>query len=75
MMASAAALQRIDPAGRLPGEGSLADEAGQVFADPDDWMRRAHPMLGGRSPQECIDAGDQQAVWDLLRNIKYIGQT
>lgn len=32
-------------------------------------------MLGGRSPQQCVDAGDEQAVWDLLRNIKYIGQT
>ena len=74
-MAKAARLQRADPAERLPGEGSLADEASQIFADPDEWLRREHPMLGGRSPQECIDAGDEQAVWDLLRNIKYIGQT
>lgn len=72
---SIAKLQRIDPAERLPGEGSLADAARQIFADPDEWMRREHPMLGGRSPQECIDAGDEQPVWDLLRNIKYIGQT
>jgi hypothetical protein len=74
-MAKTAQLPRVDPAGRLPGEGSLADEASQIFADPDEWMRREHPMLGGRSPQDFIDAGDEQPVWDLLRNIKYIGQT
>lgn len=74
-MAKAAQLQRVDPAGRLPGEGSLAEEASQIFADPDEWMHREHPMLGGRPPQECVDAGDGQQVWDLLRNIKYIGQT
>ncbi len=45
--------QRVDPARRLPGEGSLEDEANQIFADPDEWMHREHPMLGGRSPQEC----------------------
>lgn len=74
-MAKTVQLRRVDPTRRLPGEGSLADEAGQIFADPDEWMRREHPMLGGRTPQQCVDAGEQQAVWDLLRNIKYIGQT
>lgn len=74
-MAQAAQLPRIDPAGRLPGERGLEDEASEIFADPDEWMQRKHPMLGGRSPQECVDGGDEQAVWDLLRNIKYTGQT
>ena len=68
-------LQRIDPGGRLPGEGSIRDAAGEIFADPSGWMHQKHPMLAGRSPQECIDAGEEQAVWDLLRSIKYIGQT
>jgi hypothetical protein len=75
LMATAARLPRIDPAKRLPGEGSLEDEVGKIFADPDAWMKREHPMLGERSPQQCINAGDEQAVWDLLRNIKYTGQT
>jgi len=74
-MAKTAQLPRVDPTGRLAGEGSLPEEAKQIFADPDEWMRREHPMLGGRTPQECIDTGDEQSVWDLLRNIKYIGQT
>lgn len=74
-MATATQLRRVDPTERLPGESSLPDEARQIFADPDQWMHREHPMLGGRSPQQCVDAGDEQAVWDLLRNIKYIGQT
>jgi hypothetical protein len=74
-MATAAQVQRVDPAQRLPGETSLWDEASKVFADPDEWMRQKHPLLAGRSPQECIDANDGQAVWDLLRDIEYIGQT
>lgn len=74
-MAKSAQLQRIDPADRLNGEQNLADEASQIFARPDEWMHQEHPMLGGRTPQQCIDAGDEQPVWDLLRNIKYVGQT
>ncbi len=74
-MAKAARLPRIDPTDRLPGEGSVRDEAGEIFADPGAWMNQKHPMLAGRSPQECIDGGDEQAVWDLLRTIKYVGQT
>jgi hypothetical protein len=74
-MAKTLQLVRVDPAERLPGEGSLADEAGQIFDNPDEWMRREHPMLGARSPQQCIDDGDEQLVWGLLRNIKYIGFT
>ena len=74
-MAKAAQLPRVDPAGLLPGEGGIRDEAGEVFADPGGWMGQMHPMLAGRSPQECIDAGDEQAVRDLFRTIKYVGQT
>jgi Protein of unknown function (DUF2384) len=74
-MAKAAQIPRVDPAGRLPGEGSVSDAAGEIFADPNGWMSQEHPMLAGRSPQECIDAGDEQAVWDLLRTIRYVGQT
>lgn len=74
-MARAAQLQRVDPGARLPGEGSIRDTAGEIFADPSGWMHEKHAMLAGRSPQECIDAGDEEAVWNLLRSIKYVGQT
>jgi hypothetical protein len=74
-MAKAAQLRRVDPTGRFPDEASLADEVGNIFADPNEWMRQQHPLLAGRSPKECVDAGDEQAVWDLLHNIKYVGQT
>jgi hypothetical protein len=74
-MATAAQLPRVDPTGRLPGESSLSDEVGEIFVDPNAWMHQKHPMLAGRSPQESVDAGDEQAVWDLLHNIKYVGLT
>lgn len=74
-MAKAAQLPRVDPAGLLLGEGSIRNEAGEIFADPGAWMHQEHAMLAGRSPQECVDAGDEQAVRDLLRTIRYVGQT
>jgi hypothetical protein len=74
-MTATAQLRRLDPTERLPGERSLADEVRKVFADPDAWLRQQHPLLGGRTPRDCIDAGDEQLVWDLLRNIKHVGQT
>ena len=66
---------RTDPPQPLDEEESLAEEIKKVFADPDVWLQQKHPMLGGRSPQESINDGDGQLVWDLLRNIKYIGST
>jgi hypothetical protein len=66
---------RLDPAERLPAERDLIDEARQIFADADEWMNQEHPLLGGRTPRQCVAEGDEQLVWDLLRNIRYVGQT
>jgi hypothetical protein len=74
-MQTAASQNRIDPASRLPGEGDIETEARKMFAAPDEWMGRPHPLLGGQSPEECIAFGDEQAVRDLLRGIIYTGQT
>lgn len=64
--------RRLDPADRLPDEGSVEDEAREIFSDPDDWMRQRNPNLAGRSPRDCLDQGDEQPVRDLLRRIRYI---
>ena len=69
------AMLRRDPADPLPGEGSVEDEARKIFADPDEWMRRENANLAGRSPRDCLDQGDVQAVRDLLRRIKYVPYT
>lgn len=66
--------KRRDPTEVLPSEKELWDEAREIFSQPDKWMTERHPMLDGRSPQDCIQAGDQQLVRDLVRNIKYVGQ-
>ena len=68
-------LQRRDPADPLPDEGSLEDEAREIFADPDGWMKRHNADLAGRTPQDCIDQGDLQPVRDLLRRIKHVPYT
>jgi hypothetical protein len=64
-----------DPKDLLPGEMDIRSEAAKIFAEPDEWMRRKHPMLGGRSPDECLEAKDEQPVRDLLRTIIHVGQT
>lgn len=74
-MTYVAQVRRLDPADRLPAERDLLGEARQIFADPGDWMRQENPLLGGQTPRDCIDEGHEQLVWDLVRNIKYVGQT
>jgi hypothetical protein len=49
----------------------LRDEAKRVVADPDLWLATPHEFLGGRSPSEMFEEGNDQAVRDLLRAIKY----
>jgi len=50
---------RVNPPQPLDDEGSPTEEAKKIFADPEVWMQQKHPMLGGRSPQECINNGDE----------------
>jgi uncharacterized protein (DUF2384 family) len=59
----------------LPGEKDIEGEAADMFANAEQWMTQKHPLLGGRSPRECVAAGDAQSVRDLLRNLKFVGQT
>jgi hypothetical protein len=66
---------RVNPSKLLPGEHDIETEAAQIFADPDAWLSQEHPLLGGRSPRQCIAGGDEQAVRDLLRSIVHVGQT
>jgi uncharacterized protein (DUF2384 family) len=65
----------LDPKQRLEHEGSLIDEVKTIFSNAEGWLNQPHPMLGGRKPQECVDDGEEQLVWDLLRGIKFVGQT
>jgi uncharacterized protein (DUF2384 family) len=68
-------LDHIAPCEFLPDERDILQDATEIFADPHAWLMQEHPMLGGRSPQQCLDAQDEQPVRDLLRRIRYIGQT
>jgi len=68
-------LPRPDPAARLPGEGTVAEEAARLFAQPDQWLAQPHPELAGRSPAECLAAGDETVVRSLLRRIRYAPMT
>jgi hypothetical protein len=74
-MTSLVQIRRLEPTDRLASEHDLLEEARQIFAEPRQWIRQKNPLLGGLTPQECIDAGDEQLVWDLMCNIKYVGQT
>ncbi len=69
---SQAMLRRLDPADPLPDERSLEDEAREIFDEPDERMKQRNVNLAGRSPQDCINQGDEQPVRDLLRRIKYV---
>jgi len=75
MSTTIARANRADPSNPLPDERGVSEEAAETFADPTNWLNTQHPMLGGRSPSECIRDGDEQLVRDLLRRIKLVGQT
>ncbi|MGD0429483.1 MAG: hypothetical protein ABSA58_00190 [Acetobacteraceae bacterium] len=66
---------RQDPADRLSGESTIELEAEAIFENPEVWLDASHPMLGGKSPREFIGTPNEQAVWDLLRTIRRVGQT
>jgi uncharacterized protein (DUF2384 family) len=73
--ASAGAVSRQNPADRLPDETTVANEAADLFENPDVWLDTEHPMLGGKRPRACVGTADEQAVWDLLRTTRRVGQT
>ena len=68
---SLARLPVLDPAARLPGEGTVAEDAAEIFAAPDHWLAQPHPELAGRSPADCLAQGDEAAVRALLRRLRY----
>jgi hypothetical protein len=62
-----------NPADLLPGEGTIEQEASEIFEDPERWLSTEHALLGGKRPRDCIGAPDEQAVRDLLRTIRQVG--
>ena len=65
----------VDPTRALEGEGSADEEAAKIFVNADAWLNHPHALLGGRTPQKCIDDGDEYLVRDLLRQIRFIGHS
>jgi hypothetical protein len=64
---------RHNPLDRLPDEGSIEQEAADIFEEPERWLSSEHALLGGKRPRDCIGSPDEQAVRDLLRTIRRIG--
>lgn len=66
---------RQNPRDRLPGEGSIEDEADALFEDGRAWLHTEHPMLGAQRPIDLIGTPREQQVRDLLRRIRFIPVT
>jgi Protein of unknown function (DUF2384) len=49
----------------------VREEAREVAGD--GWMNAPNDRLGGRTPEQAIDAGEEVLVRDILRSIKHIG--
>ena len=49
----------------------VREEAREVAGD--GWMNAPNERLGGRTPDQAIDAGEEPLVRDILRSIKHIG--
>ena len=62
----------------LGGAASVDDENPDIWEEArevagDGWMRQPNGRLGGRTPGEAVDAGEEPLVQDILRSIKHIG--
>ena len=68
-------LTSINPRAKLEGEDSPEKEAAKLFENPDEWLSHPHPLLGGRTPRDCVKQGDEYAVRNLLRQIRFVGQS
>ena len=66
---------RLDPHDLMDGEYSLTDEANKIFASPDQWMDEPHPLLDGKKPRDLLNTGKEQQLRDLIRDIRFVGQT
>jgi uncharacterized protein (DUF2384 family) len=42
-----------------------------VFQDPTLWLNTPNDQLGGRKPNDWIEEGRGQLVWDLIQAIKH----
>ena len=56
-----------------PTSDELRTEAKQALPDGEQWLVTRHPLLSGRTPADCLAAGEVEVVNDLLHSILYVG--
>ena len=61
---------RDDNAHRI---AKLRQEILENLPNGEDWLKTPHAMLGGKSPEERLKAGDDDSVRDLFLSILHIG--
>lgn len=65
---------------RVPNEedlkiAELRQEILDKFPHAEAWLKTPHHMLMGKSPEELLNAGEYEPVWQLVTSILYIGMT
>lgn len=55
-----------------PTSEELRKDAGELFDDPDEWLQTRNEYLGGRTPEDLIESGEEGRVQvrNLLEAIK-----
>ena len=55
-----------------PTRSQLIDDVGDIFGEPVEWLQTPNEYLGGRTPEDLIESGDEgrEQVRNLLEAIK-----
>jgi uncharacterized protein (DUF2384 family) len=55
-----------------PTHSQLIDDVRTIFDNPDEWLQTRNEYLGGRTPEDLIESGEEgrEQVRNLLEAIK-----
>ena len=51
----------------------LREEICEKLPNGSDWLKTAHELLGGQSPEQRLIDGDYDSVHNLFQSIQYVG--
>jgi hypothetical protein len=52
---------------------AIRAEVAEFFDDPDLWLDSENTYLLGRTPRQAVEAGDAEAVREILQRVTYVG--
>ena len=48
----------------------VLDEAAKVMKNPQEWLDKPVPLLGGKTPREAVEDGEVEKVFAVIEALK-----